>query len=285
MNTEIYYFSGTGNSYYVAKELQKHIVGSKLIPIVSLLKEDTIEVKGDSVGIVYPIHGLTISKPVWLFLKKAKFTSCDYIFSIATRGGSKCLVTKKINKLLRKNNLKLNATFIHNMLLNDPKLNEYEDPTKEDIAQMKSDTDQRIKSILKIIMNKKEHHDEDTNYTDFPFSKPVNYLLEKLVLFGIYITEITKVNNYFYADSKCTGCGICEKVCQSGKIKIVEKRPVWQNDVHCYVGYTCLNYCPAQAIQIKDKFYMKSYTPQKGRYPHPFATVKEIAQQKEPITE
>jgi len=50
VSTEIYYFSGAGNSFYVAKELQKRIIDSKLIPIVSLLKQKIIEVHGETVG-------------------------------------------------------------------------------------------------------------------------------------------------------------------------------------------------------------------------------------------
>jgi len=37
---------------------------------------------------------------------------------------------------------------------------------------------------------------------------------------------------------------------------------------------------PGQAVQIKSKIYMKSYTDKNGRYPHPFATIKDIAGQK-----
>jgi ferredoxin len=280
MGTEIYYFSGTGNSYHLAKELNKNIKGSKLIPIVSLLNQDKIIVNGTSVGIVFPLHGLTISKPVRLFLKKADFSNTDYIFGVATRGGSRCLAFDKIKKLLKRNNKSLDASFILTLLNNDPKLIEYEDPTEEDISKMEKTIQNRVDQISEIVTNKKNHHDEDTNYADFPFSKPVNYLLERLVLFGMFYTSISKINNYFYTDSKCTGCGICQKVCLSEKVKLVDKKPVWQNDVHCYMCYTCLNYCPEQAIQIKDKIYMKSYTPQKGRYPHPYATVKEISQQK-----
>jgi flavodoxin len=40
MGTEIYYFSGTGNSLYVARELQKRVPEAELIPIVSLLKNN-----------------------------------------------------------------------------------------------------------------------------------------------------------------------------------------------------------------------------------------------------
>jgi flavodoxin len=54
MSTEIYYFSGTGNSLHVAKELQKRLPGSKLIPIVSFLDNDVVIIKGETVGFVFP---------------------------------------------------------------------------------------------------------------------------------------------------------------------------------------------------------------------------------------
>ena len=63
MSTEIYYFSGTGNSFYVVKELQKRIIDSKLIPIVSLLKQKIIEVQGETVGFVFPIYFTAIPIP------------------------------------------------------------------------------------------------------------------------------------------------------------------------------------------------------------------------------
>lgn len=37
MGADIYYFSGTGNSFHVAKELQKRVPEVNLIPIVSLI--------------------------------------------------------------------------------------------------------------------------------------------------------------------------------------------------------------------------------------------------------
>ena len=60
MSTEIYYFSGTGNSLHVAKELQKRLPGSKLIPIVSFLDNDVVITKGETVGFVFPIYFTTV---------------------------------------------------------------------------------------------------------------------------------------------------------------------------------------------------------------------------------
>ncbi|MCG2762750.1 MAG: EFR1 family ferrodoxin [Candidatus Atribacteria bacterium] len=282
MCTEIYYFSGTGNSLHVAKELQKRIPKANIIPIVSLLNKDVIKTKAETVGFVFPLHGMTVPIPVKIFLKKLELKSVNYIFAIATRGGTKCFAFNKINQILKRNRKCLDSTFILTMINNDPKFEVYEIPTSESISKVESKIQTRLDSISRIIINKEKYQEKDSDYIDFPFIKPVNYLLERLVLLGMFWADVTHtgINNYFYADSKCIGCGICEKVCLSQKIKMINKKPVWQKNVKCYLCYTCLNYCPEQAVQIKSKIYMKSYTDKNGRYPHPFATIKDIAGQK-----
>jgi formate hydrogenlyase subunit 6/NADH:ubiquinone oxidoreductase subunit I len=84
-------------------------------------------------------------------------------------------------------------------------------------------------------------------------------MLKHLVPLGMAFAEYTDAKDYFYANSKFIGCGTCEKVCLPGKIKMVDKKPVWQRNVKCYFCYAYLNYCPLKAVQIKSKFYMKSY--------------------------
>jgi len=96
MSTEIYYFSGTGNSLFVAKELQKRIPEAKLIPIVSLLNQDTIKTQAEKVGIIFPLQGPTYPIAVKMFLEKIDLESADYIFAIATRGGTSCRIKEEI---------------------------------------------------------------------------------------------------------------------------------------------------------------------------------------------
>ena len=50
-----------------------------------------------------------------------------------------------------------------------------------------------------------------------------NYLLELLVILGIYWADVTQINNYFFTDFKCTEWNKCEKVCLPLKIKIILK--------------------------------------------------------------
>ncbi|MDO9045793.1 MAG: 4Fe-4S dicluster domain-containing protein [Methanobacteriaceae archaeon] len=94
------------------------------------------------------------------------------------------------------------------------------------------------------------------------------------------VSEYTGGVNYFCSDFKCTGCGTCEKVCLSDKIKMMDNKPVWQKDVFCYMCYACVNLCPAQSVQINDIPFVKSHTRENGRYSHPYATANDIAGEK-----
>lgn len=51
MSTEIYYFSGTGNSFYVASELQKRLPDARLMPIVGFLDVGQTAATGFQVGV------------------------------------------------------------------------------------------------------------------------------------------------------------------------------------------------------------------------------------------
>jgi len=46
---EIYYFSGTGNSFHVARELQRHFSDASLTPFAGLEREETIISETDGV--------------------------------------------------------------------------------------------------------------------------------------------------------------------------------------------------------------------------------------------
>jgi NAD-dependent dihydropyrimidine dehydrogenase PreA subunit len=51
-------------------------------------------------------------------------------------------------------------------------------------------------------------------------------------------------------------------------------KTVWQKDVNCFHCYACYNFCPEQAILVKN------YKRKKGRYHHPEITADDIASQK-----
>jgi ferredoxin len=272
MVTEIYYFSGTGNSLHVAKELQKRIPETKLIPMVSLLDKDIIENQAKTVGFVFPIHLAMAPVPIRKFLKKIDLKSAEYIFALATRAGSQHRAFIDLEKLLKNKGKVLDSFFTLNMASNDPKFEDWHPTTGEEIANLESEVKNKLDSIQEIVINKEKSRNRDTNFTvpmpAFSILSPLLPLLNKMY------------NVEFYSDSKCIGCGTCENVCLSRKIKIINKKPVWQKDVPCFSCHACLNYCPEQAVQIKSSRFLKSYTEENGRYSHPYATADDISGQK-----
>lgn len=275
MDSVIYYFSGTGNSLYVARQLEKKLPSAKLIPVVNLLSKEIIRIDAEIIGIVFPLHGMTIPVPINRFLSKADIKSSKYIFAVATRGGTKCFAFAKIKKLLKKKKKTLDAHFVLNMASNDPKFADWEVATKKELAKIEKRVNSRVDAIAEIVLQQKTNQVEDVE-----FICDSSYALEKLISAGVKYAQYNGGRNYFYADSNCIGCGICAKVCPSKKVVIKGSKPVWQNNVKCYFCYACINYCPQNASQIKSKVYMKSYTDKKGRYTHPYATVDDISNQK-----
>ena len=270
---EIYYFSGTGNSLHVARELQKRIPEACLIPMVSLLNQDGIAANSETVGLVFPIYLTTVPAPVRNFLQKFDLNSARYIFAVATREGSLSLADIYLQRILRQKGKALDAHFILNMAGNSPtglkptpgSTDWVMQITPEKIAVFEAEVQRRLDAIQKVILNQEKYPEKDA-------PRLIKHLLERCIAFLI---QHTKTEIDFYADATCTGCGRCEKVCPSQKLKVVNERPVWQKGVKCYYCYACFNFCPAQAILVN-----KKYTQKNGRYFHPAVTAEDIAGQK-----
>lgn len=76
----VFYFTGTGNSLYIAKQIEKEPVS-----IPQIIKKDTLEFTEEAIGIVAPVYGHEVPLMVKEFLKKAVFHT-DYFYMILTYG-------------------------------------------------------------------------------------------------------------------------------------------------------------------------------------------------------
>ncbi|MBN2738125.1 MAG: EFR1 family ferrodoxin [Spirochaetales bacterium] len=280
----LYYFSGTGNSLFVAKELEKRIPNSVIIPIVSVINKEKIKTEAQVLGIIFPCHALTVPLVVKQFIKKIDIQSTKYIFAIATRYGTAFRGFETIEYLLRKKHKRyLNSRFILNMCNNEAPRSQkgYIVPTKEDINLIEQNTIRKIEKISKIILNGESFSEKDSSVLVKIASNPLSsYFVEKLIVILMNFSEHIGGVNYFYHDNKCNGCGICEKVCLSGKIQLNRNEPVWKKDTLCYMCYACVNICPQMSIQVKNIPGVRSYTVENGRYPHPYASINDIISQK-----
>jgi len=150
----------------------------------------------------------------------------------------------------------------------------YLSPSKKEISIQKKKAKDKINSIIKIIINREKYEEKEIKHSSFIS-----------IIFRIYpllmrLVNLAGLKHKFYSNSKCNECKTCEKVCPSGRIKIVSEKPIWLEKVKCYMCYACFNFYPIQAVQMKNTWYMKPNSEKCGRYSHPFATASDIADQK-----
>jgi NAD-dependent dihydropyrimidine dehydrogenase PreA subunit/flavodoxin len=281
MSTEIYYFSGTGNSLFVARELQKRLPDASIIPIVGLLGKKMIPTQGESVGLVFPAHARTIPVAVGRFVQKLDLKNSNYVFAVATLRGAPFHGFREIERLLKKKGRRLDGRFLVEMYGNDSRSAGYKAPGEADILAMERHVLEKLDAIKDIIIEKAVCREEDRNASAKRVSSPIQgFLIEKIAQRAAALSEQIGGANTFYQDDKCIGCGICEKVCLSGKIRLRDRTPFWEKGALCFRCFACINFCPKEAIQVRDFPGQKSHSGKNDRYPHPYATATVISRQK-----
>lgn len=79
----IFYFTATGNSLYVARQLADE--NTELLSIPQLVKQERRDFEADEIGIVYPIYGHMPPNMVRGFIKQVRIKA-DYKFAVLTYG-------------------------------------------------------------------------------------------------------------------------------------------------------------------------------------------------------
>jgi NAD-dependent dihydropyrimidine dehydrogenase PreA subunit/flavodoxin len=274
MTAEIFYLSGTGNSLHVAKELQKRMSDARLSPLAALKNRESIRTERDTIGFVFPVHFMTAPSIIFRTLERMDMNSAEYVFAVATRYGTPCnIMYKQFDKMLKKKGKRLNSYITITMANNDPKFKFWEPASRQALDTFETVLQQKLDVLYTYIMKKEDYHEADREVTF-----KVNPAAERLGVLAAGLTGDGK--EVFFCDSNCNGCGLCEKVCPSTKVKIVDGKPQWSKKEDCYSCYACLNYCPQHAIQIQSSRIMKFYTEVNGRYHHEGISADEIASQK-----
>ena len=130
VSSEIYYFSGTGNSLQIARLLGNRLPECKIIPIVGLLGQESVKSSSAIVGIVFPVHALSVPLAVVRFIRKIDLSSAKYLFAVATRLGIIFDGFTKIDRLLQRQGKRLQAQFTLNMPSNDSKDEKFRELTR-----------------------------------------------------------------------------------------------------------------------------------------------------------
>lgn len=266
MSTSIYYFSGTGNTLRVTRSLKERLTDAEIIPIIPLLKSESVIAKTESVGVVFPIQSFSYPWVAAEFLSKLDFTRVEYVFAISS---SHCFY-KAFNDLGKVTFIsrKFDAYFAIEMPQNYIPM--FKTPLPEQVKVADRIMEEVLDSAAKVIGGRETHRPKDS-----PLWFPLSHLIFPLFTSYFRRVRLPDMGRSFYADNSCNGCSTCEEVCLTERIEMVDGRPRWLDEVKCAYCFACLHWCPVQSVQIKGR-----NTEKKLRYHHPSITVKDIIAQK-----
>jgi ferredoxin len=248
-STKIYYFSGTGNSLSIAKDLQSTLKNVELLSIAELMRiPGEIVIQGDVIGFVFPVYFGRVPVFVEEFLERATFGNTNYIFAITNGGGAFCRTLKILNKQLLGKNTSLNAGFTIRMPGIHPKIHRFIKKTDEEFF---NDKTKRINELSEIVLRKQDHRIE-TNLGILGF------LLSHILIFKKLYNESRKhvLDSPFWINESCKQCGTCQKVCPVSNIELTRSGPTWLGK--CVNCGRCYHLCPHEAIEFGDDS-MKRY--------------------------
>ncbi|RHJ92511.1 EFR1 family ferrodoxin [Parabacteroides bouchesdurhonensis] len=253
----IFYFTGTGNSLWVAKAL-RDIFGGALISMKeewdkgSMNHQYSLE-KGEKVFLVFPIHAWGLPVSVHWFIHFLTLDNYDGnpIYAVCTCGDDCGLADKVLRKYLNIRGLSLTKAYSVQMPNNYILLPGF-DVDSEEVQQRKlENAPKRISAIVDDINGNRKASLYHRGWAAFLKTRVLNRLFFKFMR-----------RNDFYATDACISCGQCEKMCPHDAISVKKgEKPVWE--YVCIQCLACIHRCPVRAIE-----YGK-VTLNKGRYHHP----------------
>lgn len=256
----LYYFSGTGNTLYLAQRLADEIGNCELVSISSAMKQKTIVDAAERVGIIFPVYCFGTPIIIKEFLNKLQVQSGSYLFGCSSYGGLLAGAMRIFQKEAIAAGHTLRAGFAVQMPGNAIMV--YDRVADKKQKKMFDTFEKRIPEIAGKIKEKAPHKMEQ-----FPF--PFNLLLS--ALHNPFMKSLPQSAKQFHTTESCKLCGQCEKVCPVGNIEIIDKKVLWGEK--CEQCMACIQWCANEAIQFADK------TANRSRYHHSCIGLEEIIAQ------
>lgn len=240
----ILYFSGTGNTEYLAKRLGDFLE-DEVIDLFSYIKnKKKAEFNSQRAFVLLaPTYSWRIPRFLSAYLKTCKFSGSSDMYVIMDYGDSFGNAEQYIKKDFAELGLDFRGLFGIKMPENYIMLFDLE--SKETNKKIIEKANKDIAKAAALIKNKADFPKNRTNFIGFFQSLLVNSLFYKFIV----------KDKLFYTNDKCIKCGLCEKVCVLNNITCDKGNPKWKG--YCTHCAACIGKCPTGAIEYGKKTICK----------------------------
>lgn len=249
MANVIFYFTGTGNSLAVARQIADEMGDTKLVSISDAIKASNVDLKFERIGFVFPVYFSRVPSIVKHFIAKLKFTKSEYLFAVITYAGVYGQALKQLHSCIAEQGGNLNAGFSVRMPGNYiVKYGAFPKLIQRLFFRGKK---KKVKKVSTTLIEKETLIKGKKDFVPGIFEESINKTIKN---FG------NNAQN-FYVNEKCNGCASCKMICPVSNIEMEEKQPKWGRI--CEQCMACIQWCPKQAIEYADK------TKKRKRYQNP----------------
>ena len=236
----IFYFSGTGNSKYVAKRIADAL-GDEIVNLNDRIKDsDTSPVEtGERLIVVTPTYAWRIPRVVRDWLLKTELRGARLAWFVMTCGSEIGNADRYNRDLCTEKRLACMGTA--QIVMPENYIAMFSAPQADKARQIVAKAEPSIDRAIAAIQSNQPFTPTRNNLYDRFMSGPVNPIFYKFFVKA----------NAFTASGACIGCGQCVKRCPMNNVTIKDGKPVWgRNCTHCMA---CICYCPVSAIEYGKK--------------------------------
>ena len=236
----IIFFSGTGNSRYVAKKIAE-VTGDKLINLNELIRNKKTVPIGENEQCIFvvPTYAWRIPRIVEQWIRNTRFEARMNAWFVMTCG-DEIGNAGKYNKILCEDKQFLYMGTAQ-IVMPENYIAMFAVPKPSTARKIIDNAEPVISQVADMIRDGDMLPERKVSVIDRIKSGPVN---------PVFYSMCVKAQP-FYAKDTCISCGKCEKLCPLQNIKLTGGRPVWGNDcTHCMA---CIAYCPTEAIEYGKK--------------------------------
>ena len=229
----IFYFSGTGNSQWIAEELARR-TNDEAQNLAPLMKDGATSVfagMDQTIGIVFPVYAWGAPQIVERFCESITLAPGAFAYAVCTCGDEAGKAMKRLKKCFPYQSV-WSIAMPNNYIIGY-------DVDSPALAQKKIQAArEKIVSIAEAVLAKQNVYDVHEGAQAGM----------KTALIRPVFNTFARATKHFAADNGCNGCGLCARTCPIGAISMEAGKPVWVRK-HCTQCMGCINRCPQRAIQ------------------------------------
>ena len=236
----VLYYSGTGNSKFIAKCIASALEIDCLNLNESIKAGDISSVQTEeNVILVTPTYAWRIPHIVSGWLGKAELVGAKRIWFVMDCGSEIGNAAKYNRQLAAQKHLHYMGTA--QIIMPENYIAMFNAPRKEQARSIVEQAEPALQKVLAQLRAGQEFSPlRDTLYDRF-MSGPVNPAFYRFFVKA----------DAFRATDVCIGCGKCVELCPLNNIRLENGKPVWGK--HCTHCMACICYCPKEAIEYGKK--------------------------------